>query len=234
MQRCVAECVGTFAIVFAPVAFVTVGTHLGRSDLLGASLVSGLAVLVMVYTFGHISAAHFNPAVTLGFACAGRFPWRHVPKYWGSQLLGAVLAGFIVSTVLGPVSGTHIPAVMPLPAILIEAILTGFLMLTIMSVATDRRVNSAVPGLAIGMIVVVDVMIGGPVTGGSMNPARSLGPAIFTQGAALHSVWIYFGGPALGAVGAAKLYEWIRGNEVHAQAAPNDLSAAMENINKST
>ncbi len=108
--------------------------------------------------------------------------------------------------------------------------MTFFLMLVIIAVATDRRVNGAVPGLAIGLTVVFDVLIGGPVTGGSMNPARSLGPALFAGGAALANYWIYVVGPTLGAVIAARLYEAIRGGEQHAQGAPNDLYEALTEI----
>jgi len=103
-------------------------------------------------------------------------------------------------------------------------------MLVIISVATDKRVAGAVPGLAIGLTVVFDVLIGGPVSGGSMNPARSLGPALFAGGAAMANYWIYVVGPILGAVVAARLYEAIRGSEKHAQGAPNDLYQALHDI----
>ena len=111
-----------------------------------------------------------------------------------------------------------------------ETVLTFFLMLGIIAVATDRRANGAVPGLAIGLTVVFDVMIGGPVTGGSMNPARSLGPALFAGGAALSHYWVYVVGPVIGAVIAAQLYEAIRGGEEHATGAPNDLYEALTEI----
>ena len=103
-------------------------------------------------------------------------------------------------------------------------------MLVIIAVATDRRANGAIPGLAIGLTVVFDVLIGGPVTGGSMNPARSLGPALFAGGAPLTNYWVYVVGPVIGAVGAALLYEAIRGGEQHAQGAPNDLYEALHEI----
>jgi glycerol uptake facilitator-like aquaporin len=115
-----------------------------------------------------------------------------------------------------------------------EALLTFFLMLVIISVATDKRVNGAVPGLAIGLTVVLDVMIGGPVSGGSMNPARSLGPALFAHDGALGAVWIYFVGPLLGATAASLVYEAIRGGSEHAQGAPNDLFAALERVRDTT
>ncbi len=231
-RRYAAELVGTFGIVFAPVALSASG-HLpgGDGGLGAAACVSGLAVLAMIYALGHISAAHFNPAVTLGFAVAGRFPWRYVVPYSMAQLVGAVLASGLAALLFGPGHGAHVPAPGPdARAVAMEAVLTFFLMLVIIAVATDKRANGAVPGLAIGMTVVLDVLIGGPVSGGSMNPARSLGPALFASGAALSHLWIYAVGPVLGAVIAARLYEGLRGGEEHAQGAPNDLYQALAEI----
>lgn len=126
--------------------------------------------------------------------------------------MGAILAAGLAALLFGPGHGTHVPVPGPLTrAIGVEAVLTFFLMLVIIAVATDRRVHGAVPGLAIGLTVVFDVLIGGPVTGGSMNPARSLGPALFAGGPALAHLWVYVVGPTLGAVAAAALYELIRG-----------------------
>ena len=230
-QRYLAECIGTFGIVFAPVALSATGKLSGgEGGLMAAAWVSGLAVLAMIYALGHISAAHFNPAVTLGFAVARRFPWRYVLPYWTAQLLGAIVAAGASYLLFGHGSGTHVPSVAPLRAVGMEAVLTLFLMLVIISVATDKRANGAIPGLAIGLTVVFDVLIGGPVTGGSMNPARSLGPALFSGGAALSSYWIYVVGPLIGAVAASALYEAIRGGEEHAQGAPNDLYRALHAI----
>lgn len=231
LRRYLAEGIGTFGIVFAPVA-LSGAKHFAGGDgsLMAAAWVSGLAVLAMIYALGHISAAHFNPAVTLGFAAAGRFPWRYVLPYSAAQLLGAITAAGLAALLLGAGHGTHIPAVGWPRAVAVEAVLTFFLMLVIIAVATDKRANGAVPGLAIGFTVVFDVLVGGSVTGGSMNPARSLGPALFTGGAALTHVWIYVAGPVLGAVAAAKLYEAIRGGEEHAQGAPNDLAEALAEI----
>ncbi len=234
MRRYLAEFIGTFGIVFAPVALSASG-HLpgGEGGLMASAWVSGLAVLAMIYALGHISAAHFNPAVTLGFAVAGRFPWRYTLPYGAAQLAGAIAAAGLVALLLGAGHGTHVPAPGPAArAVGVEAVLTFFLMLVIIAVATDKRANGAVPGLAIGLTVVFDVLIGGPVTGGSMNPARSLGPALFAGGAALTHYWIYVAGPALGAVLAARLYEAIRGGAEHAQGAPNDLYQALTEIGR--
>jgi len=173
-RRCAAEFVGTFGIVFAPVALAATGRFSGGDGgLMAAAWVSGLAVLAMIYALGHISAAHFNPAVTLGFAVAGRFPWRCVPAYWAAEFGGATTAAGLSALFFGGGHGAHVPAPgPPACAVFMEAVLTFFLMLVIISVATDRRVNGAVPGLAIGLTVVFAVLVGGPVTGGSMNPAR--------------------------------------------------------------
>ena len=201
---------------------------------MAAAWVSGLAVLGMIYALGHISAAHFNPAVTLGFAVAQRFPWRFVLPYWAAQFAGGVGAAAMVAGMFGSGFGVHHPASGSLlRAVGIEAILTFLLMLVIIGVATDKRANSAVPGIAIGMTVVFDVLIGGPLTGGSMNPARTLGPALFGGYAALSAYWVYIVGPVLGAVSASLLYEAIRGGERHAHGAPNNLSVALETIQES-
>lgn len=233
-RRCLAEFVGTFGIVFAPVALAATGwRHGGDAGLMAAAWVSGLSVLGMIYALGHLSAAHFNPAVTLGFAVAGRFPWRYVPHYWAAEFLGGIAAAGLSALLFGGGYGAHVPAPgSAARAVGLEAALTFFLMLVILSVATDKRVNGAVPGLAIGLTVVCGVLIGGPITGGSMNPARSLGPALFAGGAALSHYWIYVIGPAVGASLASHLYEAIRGGEQYAQGAPNDLYSVLDQIER--
>lgn len=226
MRRYVAEFIGTFGIVFAPVALSATGRFPGSdSGLMAAAWVSGLAVLGMIYALGHISAAHFNPAVTLGFAVARRFPWRYVVPYWIAEFAGGIAAAALCAALFGGGSGVHHPAAGPLlRAVIVEAVLTFFLMLVIIAVATDKRAHGAVPGIAIGLTVVVDVLIGGPLTGGSMNPARTLGPALFGDAGALSIYWVYVLGPSLGASAAAVLYEMIRGGEHHAHGAPSDLT----------
>ena len=232
LRRYTAEFVGTFGIVFAPVA-LSGADHFSGADsgLMAAAWVSGLAVLAMIYALGHISAAHFNPAVTLGFAVAGRFPWKYVLPYWIAELSGGIVAAALAALLFGGGHGVLIPASGPLlRAVGIEAVLTFFLMLVIIAVATDKRANGAVPGLAIGLTVVFDVLIGGAITGGSMNPARSLGPALFGGAAPLSVYWVYVLGPLIGAIVASLLYESIRGGEQHAQGAPNDIADALEAI----
>ncbi|MBC8136863.1 MAG: aquaporin [Fibrella sp.] len=230
-HRFAAELIGTFGIVFAPVALSASKQFAGGDgSLASAAWVSGFAVTAMIAALGPVSAAHFNPAVTLGFAVAGRFPWRHVPAYIVAQVLGACLASFVALLCFGvPGAGAHIPAsgISPFRIIGIEAVLTFLLMLVIIAVATDKRTNPAVPPLAIGFIVVVDVLIGGAITGGSMNPVRSLGPALFAGGVALASWWQYLVGPVLGAGIAAFLYERLLrpvSARDYAQNVPADLA----------
>lgn len=233
IKRYGAEALGTFTIVFAPVALSATGSmHGGDSGLLASALVSGLAVLAMIYTFGPISAAHFNPAVTLGFAVAKRFPWRFVMPYWAAQVLGAIAAGGVVTLMFGAGHGVHVPADPMLIArnIGTEVVLSFFLMLVIIAVATDARVSGAVPALAIGLTVVFCVLIGGPVTGGSMNPARSLGPAVFAGGAAISNYWLYVVGPCIGAPLAALAFEGLRIEHRHAKGAPNELLEALKEV----
>ncbi|RYG35629.1 hypothetical protein EON81_12180 [bacterium] len=218
-KRYGAELLGTFGIVFAPVAASASG-----ADLTVSALISGLAVLAMVYALGPISAAHFNPAATLAFAVARRFPWRYVVPYWLSQFAGAILAAVAAALLFGPGHGAHVPSTtLLLRNFGTELLLSFFLMLVIVAVATDRRVGPVVPGLAIGFTVVFCVLVGGPITGGSMNPARSLGPAFFAGGPALSSLWIYLLAPPLGAALASKTYEMLRLHPEHGVGAPQEL-----------
>lgn len=219
-KKLAAEFLGTFVIVLAPVLFA----HHGMG-LLAAALISGLPVMAMIYALGPISAAHFNPAVTLGFAVARRFPSRAVIPYLLAQLIGATAAAAVVYFLFQSGAGAHIPTD---PAATVrnvgtEAVISFILMLVIIAVATDRRVSATIPGAAIGAAVIVGVLLGGPVTGGSMNPARSLGPALFVNGSLDH-LWIYIAGPVVGAVLAALAYEAVRAEPQHAKGAPDDLS----------
>jgi len=234
-QRYLAEFIGTFALVFAGCGAVISDTMTGgRVTLPGIALTFGFIVAVMIYALGPVSAAHFNPAVTLGFATARRFPWRHVPAYVGAQVGGALFASFSHRLLYGvPIAnrahyGATAPSVPIGAAIGFEVVLTFFLMLVITAVATDRRVPGAVPGLAIGLTVALCALFGGPATGASMNPARSLAPALFAGGPALVAVPVYLLAPIVGAVLAALCYEMLRDGAMHAQSAPSDLEDALD------
>jgi MIP family channel proteins len=211
LRPALAEAVGTFALVFAGCGAIMVSERFPGSVAPGAvAVVFGLVVAAMIYAVGHISGAHFNPAVTLGFAVVGRFPKKDVALYWAAQFLGALAAIGALDLLLpkGAGFGATVPAVPALAALGWEAVLTFFLMFVIIAVATDTRAHGPVAGIAIGATVCLDAFFGGPVTGASMNPARSLAPALFQgQGAV---VWVYFVGPAVGAVAAAFTYEGLR------------------------
>jgi len=229
-QRYLAELIGTFALVFAGCgAVITDRLVPGSVSPVGIALVFGGTVGAMIYALGPICAAHFNPAVTLGFAAAGRFPWGHVAPYCAAQVAGAAGASalhralFPVEAAAAVAYGATLPRIGVGPALALEAVLTCLLMLVIAAVATDRRAHPAVPGLAIGGTVMLCALMGGPLTGASMNPARSLGPALAAGGMATAALWLYLLGPVLGAVFASRLYELLRDGPEHAQSAPADL-----------
>ncbi|PJF48367.1 MAG: hypothetical protein D6709_11365 [Chloroflexi bacterium] len=231
-QRYLAEFIGTFFVVFGACgAVISDRASNGAVTLLGIALTPGLVVLAMVYALGPISAAHFNPAVTLGFAVARRFPWRYVPAYLLAQAAGALMASLLHQLLFGrdvalaASFGAHIPAPwVSVPAAFGFEFIYGFLlMFVIIAVATDRRIAAPIPGLAIGLTVALAIMMGGPISGASMNPIRSLAPAVFAGGQALAVLPIYLIAPTAGAVMAALTYEVLRDGQVHAQSAPADL-----------
>jgi MIP family channel proteins len=232
-QRYLAEGLGTFALVFAGCgAAISNAMTGGGVSHTGVALTFGFVVATMIYALGPISAAHFNPAVTLGFAAVRRFPWRHVPAYLTAQSAGALLASLLHWLLFGPALAerAHYGATLPtLPlgaAAGFEGVLSFLLMLVIMAVATDRRVTAAVPGLAIGLTVAACALFAGPVTGASMNPARSLAPALLAGGAALTVLPLYLLAPPAGAILAACCYELLRDGTLHAQSAPPGLEEA--------
>jgi len=216
LKKGLAELIGTFTLVFAGCGSVMVAERFpGTISHAGVSMVFGLAVAVMIYAVGHISGAHFNPAVTLAFAAARHFPFEEVLAYWFSQFIGALLAISVLKAILpmGQSYGATVPAVPWGQALSWEIILTFFLMFVIVAVATDTRAVGTMAGAAIGGTVMLAAWVGGPVTGASMNPARSFAPAIFEG--RLEVMWIYVLGPCLGAVAAALLYEAIRLTPIH-------------------
>ena len=207
----VAETIGTFALVFAGCGAIMVDEKTSALSHVGVAITFGLVIMVMIYAVGHVSGAHFNPAVTFSFALARHFPRRHVPLYWGAQLAGALIAAAILRGSLGNIA--HVGATFPSgsegQAFLWEAILSFFLMFVIMAVATDTRAVGEAAAIAIGGTVGLDAMFGGPITGASMNPARSLGPGIIAGD--LHAIWVYLLAPILGAAVAALAYAFVRG-----------------------
>ena len=179
---------------------------------MGIALVFGLVIMVMVSATGHLSGAHLNPAVTVAFALARHFPARDVAAYVVAQILGAVLAAFCLLAVWpdAPAGlGATVPSVGTLSALVYEIVLTALLMFVITAVATDVRAVGSGAALAIGGAVALDAMFGGLVTGASMNPARSLGPAL--AAGEWRDAWVYVAGPLVGAAFGAFAYQLVRG-----------------------
>lgn len=193
-RKLVAEFLGTFGIVFAPVM-----ASAAKTDLAIAAWVSGLAVTAMIYIFGPTSGAQFNPAVTLALTLSGKHEKREVIPYVSAQFLGGLAAGLLGLLLYGGAFGTHVPSApdAALRNIGTEIVLSATLMLVIFAVI--RKENAFAP-LVIGLTVVLLVMMGGNITGGSMNPARSLGPDIVGGSQTLGTIWIYLIGPPIGTV----------------------------------
>ncbi|XP_051129111.1 aquaporin NIP1-1 [Andrographis paniculata] len=212
IQKIIAETLGTYFLIFAGCSSVVVNANYEKVVTLpGISIVWGLVVMVMVYSVGHISGAHFNPAVTIAFATCKRFPWKQVPAYLVAQVLGSTLASGTLRLLFnGPhdhFAGT-LPAGSDVQSLVVEFIITFYLMFVISGVATDNRAIGELAGLAVGATVLLNVMFAGPISGASMNPARSLGPAIVWS--KYKGIWIYLLGPTAGAVAGAWVYNIIR------------------------
>lgn len=208
-RQVAAEAIGTFALVFAGCGAVVVDATQGGLGHTGVCAVFGMVVAVMIFATGHISGAHFNPAVTLSFAALGRFAWRHVPAFVAAQVAAAIAASLAVEGLLGDAAalGATTTALSAAPALGIEAVLTFFLMFVITAVATDARASGRLAAVAIGATVAIGALVGGPLTGASLNPARTLGPALVAG--VYDGLWIYFVGPVLGAVLGAFAYRFI-------------------------
>ncbi len=213
-HKLAAEFVGAFGLVFAGTGAVVIDTASdGTIGHVGISLTFGLIIMVMIYATGHISGAHFNPAVTLAFAVGRHFPWRLVPQYWAAQILGGVTASLILRGLFGDIAhlGTTLPRGSARQSFLLELVLTLLLMFVITSVATDVRAVGQAAAIAIGGTIGLEALFAGPISGASMNPARSIAPAIVLWTWA--DQWIYVAGPALGAVAGGAAYRFIGANE---------------------
>ena len=211
LKKSLAEAIGTFTIVFAGCGSLMIHERFpGSISPSVIPVIFGLAVAIMIYALGHISGAHFNPAVTLAFAATRHFPLQEVIFYWFSQILGALLASGLLFLILpqGHFYGATQPVLAVIPSLGWECVLTFFLMFVIMAVATDTRAVGTMAGAAIGSTVMLGAWIGGPLTGASMNPARSLAPALFEG--KMNILWIYILGPVVGALLAAFLYSFLR------------------------
>ena len=213
IRRTGAECIGVFFLVLAACGSVTVGGLTGAYGQMGMAFSPGLVVMVMVAATGHLSMAHLNPAVTLAFALTGHSPWRDVPFYIIGQLIAAALGAAVLRIQFGNVStlGANLPAGPIVQSLVMEVLVTAILMFVIAAVATDRRAKGLPAGLAIGGAVALNVLWAGPISGASMNPARSFGPVLISGVWTAH--WIYWVGPIVGAALGAFAYEFVRDTE---------------------
>jgi aquaporin NIP len=214
-RRAAAEGLAAFALVFAGCGAVVANAESdGGLGVVGIALVFGLVIMAMVYATGHLSGAHINPAVTVAFTLTRHFPARDAVAYVAAQLAGAVTGALLllaVWTAQPAELGATLPSVGTGSALVYETVLTAFLMFVIMAVATDTRAVGAAAAIAIGGTVGLDALFGGTVTGASMNPARSFGPAL--AAGEWTSFWIYVVGPVLGAALGALAYQLVRGEQ---------------------
>jgi aquaporin NIP len=217
-RRAAAEALAAFALVFAGCGAIVANAEYDAAlGAVGVSLVFGLIIMVMIYATGHLSGAHINPAVTIAFTLSRHFPARDAAAYIAAQLIGAT-AGALVLLAVWPDQpadlGATVPSVGIGSAFVYELVLTAFLMFVIIAVATDTRAVGAAAAIAIGGTVGLDALFGGPVTGASMNPARSFGPAL--AAGQWNDFWIYVAGPVAGAALGAFAYQAVRGDKASA------------------
>jgi aquaporin NIP len=211
MKRYCAEMIGTFGLVFAGTGAIVVNDASGGVIThMGIALTFGLIVLAMIYTVGDISGAHLNPAVTIGFWAARRLPGRDVLPYIGSQFAGAVVASGLLRLLFpgNKLLGATLPAGSDMQSFIIETVLTFLLMLTILNVSTGAKEKGVTAGIAVGSLIALEAMFAGPISGASMNPARSFAPALVAGH--FEHLWIYVIAPPLGACAAMIACRCIR------------------------
>ncbi|KAL9227012.1 hypothetical protein vseg_002760 [Gypsophila vaccaria] len=218
IRKVVAEVVATFLLVFVTCGAAALSATTDKIPKLGASLAGGMIVTVMIYAVGHISGAHMNPAVTLAFAAIRHFPWKQVPLYVVAQLTGAISAGFTLRVLLHPITrvGTTSPSGTNLQAFIMEIIVTFTMMFVTSAVATDSKAVGELAGIAVGCSVCITSILAGPISGGSMNPARTIGPAIASG--YYKALWVYLIGPIIGTLLGAWSYDFVRfedNNHIH-------------------
>ncbi|KAJ8536202.1 hypothetical protein K7X08_034603 [Anisodus acutangulus] len=206
-----AEFIGTLILIFAGTATGIVNQKTqGSETLIGLAASSGLAVMIVILSIGHISGAHLNPALTIAFAALKHFPWKHVPVYIGAQIIASFCAAFTLKVVLHPImgGGVTVPSGSYVQAFALEFIISFNLMFVVTAVATDTRAVGELAGIAVGATVMLNILIAGETTGASMNPVRTLGPAVAAGN--YKAIWIYLTAPILGALVGAGVYSAVK------------------------
>lgn len=212
-----AEFVGTFILIFAATAGPIVNQkYNGAETLIGNAACAGLAVMIVILSTGHISGAHLNPSLTIAFAALRHFPWVQVPAYIAAQVSASICASFALKGVFHPFmsGGVTVPSVSTGQAFALEFIITFNLLFVVTAVATDTRAVGELAGIAVGATVMLNILIAGPSSGGSMNPVRTLGPAVAAGN--YKALWVYLVAPTLGAIAGAAIYTTVKlqGDEV--------------------
>jgi aquaporin NIP len=212
-RQLVAEAIGTFALVFAGAGAIMVDAKTHTLGHVGVALSFGLVIMAMIYAVGHVSGAHFNGAVTFAFALTRHFPWSRALAYWLAQFAVALAAAALLRGSLGTIArvGATLPSGSQGQSFLWELVMSALLMFVILAVATDTRAVGEAAAIAIGGTIGLDAMFGGPISGASMNPMRSLGPALVSGDR--HALWLYIVAPVLGTSLGGLAYQFVRGEQ---------------------
>jgi aquaporin Z len=211
-RKLLAELIGTYALVFAGTGAIVIDQLSGGAIThVGVALTFGLIVLAMIYTLGDVSGAHLNPAVSIGFVVSGRFSLRELFPYIGAQIAGALLASLTLHLLFpqNALLGATLPAGSAGQSFILEVLLTALLMLVILNVSHGAKEKGITAGIAVGAVIALEALFAGPVCGASMNPARSLAPALVSGH--LEHLWIYLSAPLLGALVAVPIFALLRG-----------------------
>ncbi|KAL2905701.1 putative aquaporin NIP5-1 [Bienertia sinuspersici] len=211
IRMLLAEFVGTFILIFAATAGPIVNQkYNGAESLIGNAACAGLAVMIIILSTGHISGAHLNPSLTIAFAALRHFPWVQVPAYIAAQVAASILASLTLKGVFHPFmsGGVTVPSVGIGQAFALEFLITFNLMFVVTAVATDTRAVGELAGIAVGATVMLNILVAGPSSGASMNPVRTLGPAVAAGN--YKAVWIYLVAPTIGALGGAAIYKLVQ------------------------
>ncbi|KAK6938153.1 Major intrinsic protein [Dillenia turbinata] len=230
-QKILAELMGTYILIFAGCGAALVD-RVQRLTIIGIAMVSGLVLMAAIYTLGHVSGAHFNPAVSIAFAATKKLPWKQVPMYVMSQLLGSILACLTLRVLfhgqgdIHPTLTHYTSPTTDLEALSWEFIISFILMFTICGAGSDKRAKIELSGVAIGATLAFNILIAGPITGASMNPARSIGPAVASG--AYKNLWVFVIAPTSGALVAAMVYGLLQetrpdSSDVGTKSVYNDL-----------